>query len=159
MEGERSHTELDCKAGQVTAEPKMSDGAQTPEEASSPAEKAGHIIHGIHETDVSFGEQADSGITSPSVLENITFSTPSMKMNTAVTPGDQEHVTEKSGPSSCESSSIVQISGIPENTHVSLVQSYFESKKRSNGGVIEHIELKSTCGIAFITYKDVAGIS
>ena len=53
---------------------------------------------------------------------------------------------------------MIIVKGINEDIDTEVLEMYFESKKKSGGGEIEHLERKSNT-IAVITFKEVEGKS
>ena len=51
----------------------------------------------------------------------------------------------------------IKVAGLAANTTEDSVLNYFENKRRSGGGEVETVELRSDTGVAFVTFNDVDG--
>ena len=56
-----------------------------------------------------------------------------------------------------EKGKTIEVAGLASNTTEDLVRHYFRNKRRSGGGEVETVELRSDTGMAFVTFKDVDG--
>ncbi len=51
----------------------------------------------------------------------------------------------------------IQVTGLTANTTKDSIWNYFENERRSGGGEVETVDLRSDTGVAFVTFKDVYG--
>ena len=51
----------------------------------------------------------------------------------------------------------VVVEGIPESTHEDCIEVFFENRRKSGGGPIEHIERDQEKGCVIITYESAEG--
>ncbi len=54
-------------------------------------------------------------------------------------------------------SKTIEVAGLAANTTEDSVWNYFENKRRSGGGAVETVDLRSDTGVAFVTFKDDNG--
>ena len=52
----------------------------------------------------------------------------------------------------------ILVQGIPESVSTDLLELFFENKKRSSGGDIDHIQYEAGTGEAVITFKEPEGL-
>ena len=56
-----------------------------------------------------------------------------------------------------EKGKTIKVAGLAANTTEDSILNYFENKRRSGGGEVETVELRSDTGVAFVTFKDGDG--
>ena len=51
----------------------------------------------------------------------------------------------------------IKVSGLAAKTTEDSILNYFENKRRSGGGEVESVDLRSDTGVAVVTFKDASG--
>ena len=56
-----------------------------------------------------------------------------------------------------EKGKTIEVAGLAASTTEDSILNYFENKRRSGGGEVETVKLRSDTGVAFVTFKDGDG--